>query len=44
MNAEVNTVQITRNVTFARARVFARGLIIAEGGGVAPIFLVSVHP
>ena len=39
-----DTVQITRNVTFARARGFARGLIISEGGGVAPVSLVSVHP
>jgi len=23
---------------------FARGLVIAEGGGVAPVLLMSVHP
>ena len=38
------TVQITRNVTFSRACGFARGLIIAKGGGVAPVLLVNVHP
>ena len=38
------TVQITRNVAFARTHGFARGLIIAEGGGVVPVSLVSVHP
>ena len=39
-----HTVQITCNVAFACAHGFARGLIIAEGGGVAPVLLVSVHP
>ena len=42
--ALVHTVQITCNVAFARARGFARGLIIAEVGGVAPVLLVSVQP
>ena len=37
-------VQITRNVASTRARGFARGFIFAEGGGVAPVLLVSVHP
>ena len=29
---------------FACARGFARGLVTAEGGSVAPVSLVSVHP
>ena len=43
-NNPLNTVQIMCNVPFARAHGFARDLIIAEGGGVAPVLLVSVHP
>jgi len=40
----MHTVQITRNVTFARTHGFARDLIIAEGGSVVSFLLMSVHP
>ena len=40
----LSAVQITRNGASAHAHGFARGFIIAEGGGVAPVFLLSVQP